>query len=168
MSLDVFIAGRYSGAYNSVDVGITNDDGYSLSQDSNVETVEGTDAYGGSIIDWVYRGGNVYLQFTSKTAKAGSYSPFWPWGAMGVMLTALAPLGRLASAVANSMVLSVTAATPATSDTLAPNTLTVAAAILAPNSPAALMFNSKVRNVPIRLQALPTLTSGTVKWFVGA
>lgn len=165
MALDTFVAGRYSGAYNSVDVGITQE-GYTLQQDSDGELINETDAYGGSVIDWVFRGGNSFLQFESKAYKAGSISPFWPWGALGVMLAAAAPIGRLASDAAVSMVLSAVANTPAAA---APASLTGTKSLLAPNNPASLLFNSKVRNVPVRLQLLPYLIStGTYGWFTTA
>jgi hypothetical protein len=161
MALDTFIAGRYSGTYNSVDVGIT-DDGYELEQTSSADMIDSSDAYGDSILDWVYRGGNVSLGFTSKAYKAGAITPFWPWGAMGVMLTAAAPLSRLASDVAKSMVLTAVANTPAAA---APATRTGSLSILSPNSPAKLLYNSKLRQVPIQLSLLPSLSSGTVTWF---
>ena len=161
MALDTFIAGRYTGTYNSVDVGIT-DDGYELQQNSYADTIDSSDAYGDSLLDWVYRGGDVSITFMSKAYKAGAITPFWPWGAMGVMLTAAAPLGRLASDVAKAFVLTSTAATPAVA---APATLTASLAILAPNSPAKLLYNSKLRQVPISLQLLPSLSAGTVTWF---
>lgn len=149
-----------------MDVGVT-DEGYSLQQDSAASLINNTDAYGDSVIDWIYRGGNVFLQFNSLAAKAGSYSPFWPWGTLGVMFAAASPLGRLASAVAQSMVLSSVASTPAASGAFAPNTLTGSLSILAPNNPASLLFNSKLRTVPVRLQLLPS-GSTTVSWFASA
>src|SRR6266852_668710 len=106
MALDTFVAGRYSSTYNAVDVGITQD-GYELQQDSKAEPINATDAYAESMIDFVYRGGDVFLQFESKAYKAGSITPFWPWGALGVM----GVIARLASAVAASMVLTATAGT---------------------------------------------------------
>jgi len=124
--------------------------------------IDSSDAYGDSILDWVYRGGDVSLTFLSKAYKAGAITPFWPWGAMGVMLTGAAPLGRLASDVAKAMLLTATASTPAAA---APATLTGSLAILAANSPAKLLYNSKLRQVPIKLQFLPSLSSGTVTWF---
>jgi len=161
MALDTLIAGRYSGTYNAVDVGIT-DDGYELEQSSSADMIDSSDAYGDSLLDWVYRGGEVSLSFTSKAYKAGAITPFWPWGAMGVMLTAAAPLGRLASDVAKAMVLTATANTPAAA---APATLTGSLSILSPNSPAKLLYNSKLRQVPIQLSLLPSLNTGTVTWF---
>jgi hypothetical protein len=161
MALDTFVAGRYSGTYNAVDVGITRD-GYNLEQESSGEVLDETDAYGGSVIEAVYRGGSCFLSFTAKAYKAGSTTPFWPWGALGVMSTAAAPIGRLATDVASAMVLTATAATPAAT---APATLTATKAILASNGSASLLFNSKVREVPVRLQLYPYVSTNVV-WFI--
>lgn len=162
MALETIVAGRYSNTYNSVDTGITRD-GYTLDQGVSAEVIDETDAFGGSAIDYIYRGGNVFLNFLSKAYKAGSIAAFWPWGSLGVMLTAAAPLGRLASAVAGVDVMTAVAATPAAN---APASLTANLAILAPNNNASLLFNSKVRDVPVRLMILPyDATGGTFKWF---
>lgn len=159
MALETIIAGRYAGTYNSVDVGIT-ENGYELQQDSDAQPVSPTDAYGDSVIDLVYRGGNVFLQFESKAYKAGSITPFWPWGALGAM----GVIGRLASAVAAAMVLTATTGTPAVAS---PATLTGTLSILAENSPARLLYSSAVRLVPVRLRLLPyDAGSGVIKWFV--
>ena len=161
MAIDTFIAGRYSGTYNSVDVGIT-EEGYTLSQDSAAHLINNTDAFGDSIIDWVYRGGNVSLQFEGKAYKAGAITPFWPYAALGKLSTTAAPIGRLASDIALAMVLTAVANTPAAAT---PATLTGSKSILAPNNPANLLFNSKVRNVPVRLQLLPYASSTDYIWF---
>ena len=158
MALDTFVAGRYSTTYNSVDVGIT-EEGYELQQDAKAQQIVPSDAYGDSIIDLVYRGGDVYLQFEGKAYKAGAITPFWPWGALGVM----GIIGRLASAVALSTVMTATTGTPAAA---APATWTGLLSILAPNNPARLLYNSKLRTVPIRLLILPGDSGGgVIKWF---
>lgn len=157
MALGTLICGRYSGTFNSVDTGITQN-GYELTQDSKAEEVTPTDAYGDSIIDLCYRGGNVYIQFEGKEYKAGAITPFWPWGTLGLM----GIIGRLASDVAAAMVLTSTAGTPAAS---APATITASKSILAPNNSSRLLYDSKVRNVPIRLLVLPFSNSGTITWF---
>ncbi|WP_020474929.1 hypothetical protein [Zavarzinella formosa] len=161
MALDTFIAGKYDGTYDAVAVGIT-DQGFELEQNSSAEMIEESDAYGATLIDWIYRGGSVNLQFLCKAYKAGSITPFWPWGALGVHSTVVAPISRLASDVATAVVLTATADTPAET---APASLTGSLAILAPNSPAKLLFNSKLRQVPVRLQLLPDVDDGTVSWF---
>lgn len=158
MPLDTFIAGRYSGTYNAVDVGIT-ENGYELQQESNVQEITPSDAYGDSVIDSIYRGGNVFLQFEGKAYKAGALTPFWPWGSLGVQ----GVIGRLASDVAAAQVLTATASTPAAA---APATLTGTKALLAANFPARLLYSSVLRTVPIRLRIYPYDSGGgAIKWF---
>lgn len=156
MGLVAVIGGRYSGAYSGSNTGIT-ETGYELQQSVATEDIDETDAYGGSIVDFFYRGANTYLQFASKEYAYG-ISPFWPWASLGAM----GIIGRLASAVAAAMVLTSTSGTPAASS---PATLTGGAAILAPNFPAGLLYNSKARNVPVRLLLLPYIPSSAVVWW---
>ena len=141
-----------------MDVGIT-EQGYELQQDSKSEDISESDAYGASLIDWIYRGGNVSLQFESLAYKAGSRTPFWPWNAT---LGRMGVIARLASDVALAMVLTATAATPAAAT---PATLTASKAILAPNNPARLLFHSKLRKVPVRLACFPSDSGGNIIWF---
>lgn len=160
MPLDTFVAGRYAGTYNAVDVGIT-ENGYETTTELKQEVVEGSDAYGDAILDYIYRGGNMYMEFDCKAYKAGSKTPFWPWGAWGGMATTSLPIGRLASNVASAMVLTAASNTPAAA---APATLTASKAILAPGFSGKLLYNSKLRRVPVRLLLLPSETTGTVTW----
>jgi hypothetical protein len=162
MPLGEFVAGRYSGAYDSADVGMTKDPGYELSQTAKGEVIDDTDAYAKSIIDWVYQGGDVNLQFTSREYKTGALAAFWPYGSLGVMSSSAAPMGRLASDIAKAMVLTATASTPAATK---PASLTGSLAILSPNFDARLLFFPKLREVPVRLSLLPSVSSGTARWF---
>ena len=161
MPLETLVAGPYAGTYNAVSVGLT-EGGFELTQTSKAEMVDESDAYGATTLDWVYRGGDAFLQFTSKAYKAGSITPFWPWGAMGVGHTTAAPLSRLASDVAAPAVLTAAANTPAAS---APATLTASKSILAPNFDGKLLYHSKLRTVPVRLQLLPSVSGGTMTWW---
>lgn len=157
--MGIFVAGRYSQSYNAVDVGIT-DEGIRLRQGSSWENIEISDAYGDSLIDGIYRGGNCTLMYDSKEFKAGAITPFWPWGALGVLHTSGvggAPVGRRASDVAAATVLTATTGSPtAVAGALAIATLTSPKSILAPNSPAEFLFNTRLRKVPIMLALLPT------------
>lgn len=174
MAIETVVAGHYTGTYNSVSVGFTQS-GFELTQESKAEVINQTDAFGDSIIDLVHRGGSVYLMFESKVFKPGAITPFYPWGALGIMYTAAAPLGRLGSAVASAMVLTGVAGTPAQSTggsglNRVIATLTAPKSILPPDSNLKLLFDMRVRNVPVRLLCLPTddgagitLANGT--WF---
>lgn len=161
MPLDTFISGAYTSTYNAVSPGIT-EEGFKITQELKQEVIDQSDAHGDATLDYVYRGGNAFCMFDCKAYKAGSTTPFWPWAtALGLMSTAAAPIGRLASDVAVSFVLTSVANTPAAA---APATLTATKAILAPNFSGDLLFNSKLRRVPIRLQFLPYLSTNHL-WF---
>lgn len=177
MAIELGIAGHYFGAYDSVDLGYTRN-GFELQQESKGEAVEETDAFGQSIVDFIYRGGNVYIICDCKVWKAGTITPFWPWGGaaglsgLGIMYSAAAPISRRAQDVASDLVLTVAANTPAAANTAPITTLTAEKAILPPGSNMKLLFNSKTREVPLRLLCLPSDSAGsegdfgTGTWFV--
>lgn len=147
MALETLVAGAYAGAYNGVSTGIT-EQGFELTFETKAEEIGESDAFGESLIDFIYRGGRLSTMFESLAYKAGSITPFWPWGPLGV----LGIIARLASNVAMPLTLTSTAGTPAAAS---PATLTFGKAILAPNNPARLLYNSKLRKVPVRLACLP-------------
>lgn len=160
MAIAVPVAGAYSATYASLDVGFYRDEnGFELEQSSAAEMVDNTDIFGGSLIDFVYRGGNVKVRFTGMVYTAGALTPFWPWGLMGVMATPADPVGRMASNIAAALVMTTFAALSI------PNTLTASKAILSPNTPLKLLYTTKVRKVPVELVALPTESAGTVLWW---
>lgn len=174
MSLGTFVAGRYSGTYNMSDVGITKE-GYELELDTEIDEISDTDAWGGSVIDGIWRGGNCFLQFNSEEYKTGSLQAFWPYGGgggasgvgvLGILFDAtqstLLPIGSLASAISKAMVLTVQAGTPAVNNV---NTLTATQALLAKNYNGKLLFNSKLREVPVRLRCYPYTSSTITKFF---
>ena len=161
MALDTLVAGAYTGTYNSTGVGVTQK-GFELSQTFKTELIDETDQWGLTTIDAVYRGGDAFLQFESRAYKAGSTAPFAPWGALGVISTTAAPIGRLASAVAAATVLTAVANTPAAA---APASLTASLSLLAENFDGKLLFDSRLRNVPVRLRLYPGLNAGTLSWF---
>jgi hypothetical protein len=164
MALDTFISGRYAHTYNSVDTGITDDDGYALEQQTVEELIDDSDAYGGTIIDWIWRGRNVTLEYTGKAYKAGSIVPYTiVSSALGILTNAANPIGRLASNLAVASVLTAVANTPAEAS---PASLTASKALLAPGYPVKLLFTTKLRKVPVKLQLLPyDAGSGVLRHF---
>lgn len=176
MALGTFIAGRYSSTYNTVDTGISKE-GQELELDTDMDDIGETDAWGTSVIDGIWRGGNCFVQFTSEEYKAGSLGAYWPYGGainaagvLGILVddTIAAPnklpMGQLASNIAKALVLTVTAGTPAATAG-AVNTLTAMFALLAKNFNGKLLFNSKLREVPIRLRCYPYTASSVTKFF---
>lgn len=153
-----------------LDVGITRD-GYKLTLDTELEDLGETDAWGLSVIDGIFRGGNCFLQYTSVEYKAGSLGAYWPYGGamggagvLGVLYdstqTTKLPIGQLASNIAQPLVLTAGAGEPTSIATL-----TATFALLAKNSNLDLMFNSKLRDVPTRLRLYPYTVSSVTKFF---
>lgn len=183
MALYSWIAGRYSATYNAVDTGIQND-GFRLRQEVHYEPIAESDHYGQSILDLIYRGGDVYVEFLAKVYGAvtsvSAVSAFWPWGAgLGIMQTFQAnsngasplPIGRLAYDLNHPLVLDAILGTPAypSSGAGVPGSLTCSRTALAPNFRGELLFNSRLRQVPVSLISLPTESTATnittTRWF---
>jgi hypothetical protein len=176
--LDAFVAGNYFGFYTApfVDtlnstvynaagltpanamgipswIGATNR-GYTMHSQMDAEIVQG-DIWGGSVADIVYRGGNMTLEWDSIAFKAGSVVPFWPWGILGSM----GSIGRLGSVVGGSIVLVAAPGTPAAGTPaigqIIINALTAPNAILHEQYAAQMIFDSRLRKLPIKLRLLP-------------
>lgn len=130
-------------------MGVT-EGGYTLGIVTHGEEISESDAYGQSLIEIIYRGATYTLTLNSLEYKAGSIAGFSFFGTLGTLGT---PMGRLGSALAGAVVLTSTASTPAAST---PASLSATRAILAPGYNVDLLFNSKLRRVPLQLRLLPS------------
>lgn len=148
MALGTFIAGRYSSTLAAADLGIT-ESGYEVIFVPKAELIAESDAYGQSLIEFIFRGIDVSVLLNSLEYKTGTIAAAWPWGALGTA----GVIGRLGSAISSSLVLTSTASTPAAST---PASLTAGRSILSPGYNLSLLFNSKLRKVPIRFDVLPS------------
>lgn len=147
------IAGAYTGTWNSVALNYTRQ-GFSLNFTQKAERIEETDLYGLSLIDMVYRGATLSIDMIGKIYGAGTTGPLWPWTAtFGVVYAAATPIARLATTVAQALVLTAVAGTPAAAS---PATLTAAKAIISPDNNMQVVFNSTLREVPLRWDVLLT------------
>lgn len=153
--VESFVASRYTGSYNGADVGIT-EDGFELTSSSSQELINMSDAYGDSVIDGVYRGGNHFLDFTCLSYTKG-IPPYWPWAAFGAM----GLVGRMASDNARPMSISSVLA-----GANVPLSLSTTYSLLRENLDRRLIFSSKLRKVPIGLRLLPYILNGAPAWFV--
>lgn len=160
MALATFIAGAYTATYNSVSTGPSKD-GYRLTMTNSQQLIEESDTYGGSLIEMIYRGGSMRIGFTALAYSSG-VNCLWPYGAtLYTLATASAPIGRLASDVALSFVMSATANTPAAST---PASITATKAIIPAGFSTELLYDSRLREVPVQLQFIPTASGGTITW----
>lgn len=163
MALGTFIAGRYSATFNAVDVGMSRQ-GFELEFRFKQEEIAESDLFGLTTIDMIMRGADAFLRATLKEYKTGSLAALWQIGgaALGKIASAAVPIGVLASSLAQALVLTSTAATPAAA---APATLTGSLACLAPNYNPRIIFDSRLREVPIEMILLPSLSGGNLTVF---
>jgi hypothetical protein len=168
-----FIAGPYIWTFNGRTVGIT-ENGFRLSQVAYGDPVKG-DNLGDSIQDFVYRGGDVSVEGTFQEyncalngvatdgpkVNLNCASVFWPYANYGLT----GQIGRMASLVAAPLVGTPAPGTSAASTLV--KTITMVYAVLPPNFDVSVLFAARLRNVPIRLQALPwpIVDFGTETWF---
>src|SRR5256885_1160980 len=84
---ETLICGQYTCTYNAVSVGIFEGDASvpTLEQTTKAEPVANTDKYGKTMIDGIYQGADWKMTFTCIEYKAGSLTPFWPYGTLGLM-----------------------------------------------------------------------------------
>lgn len=162
-ALATFIAGRFSATYNAVDVGITRQ-GHEIEITLKQETINESDLYGLTTVDAVVRGGDAFYQAEFREYKSGSISCFTqPFtAAAGGIFSTAKPIGGLASGLAQALVMTATANTPAAAT---PATLTASLALLAEGYPVKLLFDSRLRPVPIRMQLYPSVSTGTGTWY---
>lgn len=168
MALEDFTTGPYTGVYNTAPLGLSRE-GYRINHEVRQQNIEQSDGYGDSLIDYVTRGGNVSVNFTMMSfKKAIAATVLWPTAASIYTLTTTAtPVGRLASDLAKTLVLTVVPNTPAAAIGFGPATITAEKAIIAPGHSFEHLYDSRLREVPVRLSLLPYTNAATVA-FAGA
>ena len=143
-----FIAGRFTATLGASALGQTRD-GFTVESSLFEQDITG-DALAQTVQDTVLQGAEMFVGCTGiEYNAAGMQNAFWPLSAtiydMGV-------IGRLRSAVADSLVLTAVAGTPAAA---VPATATFLLAMLAAGFPVGLLFAPALRTVPLRFRVLP-------------
>ncbi len=113
------------------------------------------DNLGDAVQDMVYRGGNMYIDLVLQQANLDAVKKaFWPYangsgtyGEFGEMGVVGQIMGTRARSIHFTEINSTTTATP--------TTIAFDYTVLAPGFPLAMLFGSRLRNVPLRLQCLP-------------
>lgn len=169
MALGTFVAGRYSATYDppggtaAADVGLM-EDGYDISARIAKEKIGETDAYGGSVIDAIYRGiAEVFIDALALEWKAGLLNAIMPYATLapsGATYFGPGVIARLDSAVAGILIMTATSSTPAAA---APASLTATYTII--DESIRWGLKSKLRKMPFRWQVYPYDDSGTIKYF---
>ena len=149
-----FIAGPYTGTYNTNSLGQF-EDGADLEFVHYDEEVRG-DNFAQAVQDLITRGSDAFLSATLLEYNAAAMTAVaWPTHAT---FGRIGQVGRVsASAIGGATIAKETILThvQGTTATNTPATLTLALSRLPPNFPIRLLFAPRLRRVPIRLQALP-------------
>jgi hypothetical protein len=156
-----FIAGPYTYTYNDANLGIS-EDGFELEQTYYSEAIRGDNA-GSAHQDDVYRAGNCFMGWTAQEWNAaGMLAAYWPFSPTFGMM---GQVGRLATALAADLVLTVVAGTPA--DLVGPNTFTAPLSILAPDFGVKHLFSTRHRKMALRHKLYPYIASEAASgyWF---
>lgn len=166
-ALVTVIAGRYSSTFtlpagSPLDLGVTNDPGYTLSWTYEMDNVKDTDAYGAQVIEQCYLGpSDVSLDFVSKEYKQGPVNAIANFTVTGATSFKAGLVGLRATDIAGSCIMTTTALTPAA---LTPINMTFTYAIVHEGVNTAIIFGPRHRTVPIRFRILPTSSTGAQYW----
>jgi hypothetical protein len=161
VALGVFVSGAYSATFDNLSLGLTRE-GYKLTFSPKGKQINRSDMCGGSLIEVIQDGCDWGLQCDSLEYRPGTLAT---WTQFQTTLGLLSSIGTSSAQNAVPLVMTVTAGTEAALNGSAINTLTAINAILAPNSDLSLMFDSTLREMPIKLVLLPDLTSKPVRHF---
>lgn len=156
------ISGPYTGVWNSLPLGVLNDDGYELRCQLPGQEVNESDAYGMTLVEAITRGQNWrallrglewnrsgllgILQMFGTTA--GSTPPI---AATTNLIPVLANIGDRWTKFCQTLLLTAILGNPPS----VPATLTAMSAGFAPNSQSAFNLTSKVREMPLELVLFP-------------
>lgn len=158
MSITISVnSGPYSGTYSSSALGITQD-GFRIRHQWDVEDIQG-DAYGGAIIDKIYRLGRVFVDATSiESESAGVVAALKPFGesALGIATDT----GDQGSDTAAALVLTAIQSSSPVSTT--PATITAPSAIVGSSD---INYNSRARRVPLNFELLLSTISASTGWY---
>jgi len=154
--LGSFVAGRYSASWDSEDIGITKN-GYELKFSEKAHLINRSDMFQQTLLETIQAGGDWTLSCEGMEWKAGPLDILTQFqGTLGDVGT----ISELGSANGVALTLTVTADTSAANAGDAINTLMAESAILQPGCDISLLFDSTLREFPIRVQLLPPATSG--------
>ena len=159
MSTFIQAAGPYTGTYDAVDFGEV-EDVYTQSDIMTSEPVQ-SQRYGGSTIDGVYRGRNVFMAITFKFWTTTTRAIFNPYDTTDLGSSGI--IGRMNSDIAKQIIL--TAVPGTTAQTEGPSVRTFPLALYSPEHNMETRFGAVQRDVAIVFQIYPTISSGILTWF---
>lgn len=162
MSLGTFVGGPYVTAYGSgpTSIGLT-EDGIRYRQAIHKAAVR-ADAYGDSVIDEFYRGGDVHLTLVGLEYGAGLKALLYPFSPTPGQIGKMGLVGRsVESQIASAIVLSAIAGTPAATN---PASLTAAKACI--EGEVDFELAARLRRIPVTMRCYPYTSNSETVWCV--
>ncbi len=155
-----YAVGPYTGTWSTNDVGEI-EGVYRVQQSASAQDIR-AGRYGDSVIDGVYRGGNVFVVATFKEWTANIRDMLWPFGVMGLS----GKVGRLMTDMAEILELTAITGTPAATHGFA--TITFPKAVFSPEHNQEIILGNEERNVPVVFRCYPEeVTDGdsALRWY---
>ncbi|GAA4441998.1 hypothetical protein [Bremerella cremea] len=169
MSLGTFAPGPYTATYDASgavsgtpgqaadpaarDIGLV-EGAHRLSRVMEGEDIAGTNLFGQTVVDSIYRGGNCFLLLTMKEWKPYVRDILWPFGSS---FGDVGPIGRLLTDLAGKIVLTPVAGTPAYQND--GKVLTFGKAILSPQHNTEIFYGPAQRDVALVFRCFPYYNS---------
>jgi len=149
------IAGPYLGVWDSMPLGVQNDDGFVLSANFQGQEINATDQYGLTLVEAIWRGMNWRIRLRGLEADADGLNAllqmFGQTNSPGILGPNLTNIGDRWSNYCRTLLLVAILGNPPTS----PATLTAMTAGLAPGQTTEMMMTSKMKEMPIEMVLLP-------------
>lgn len=158
MAFANFSPGSYTVSYGGNDMGLVHRPSILRAQTHGIPI--SVDLYGNAVVDYIYRAREVYVMCTFAEWSANLRSMMNPFGSAH---GDIGLVGRLASDIAASLVLTPVASTPAA--TLGNNTFTFSKALVAPQNNIEYVLGNVERNIPVMFLCLLFDASGTKRHF---
>lgn len=157
MAFATFAHGPYSATLNAVALGLT-EGPMRLSEELYAEVIR-ADKYGQATLDAIALGKDSFISIILKEWTTGAQNAIFQLAGVG----ATGLIGRNLSDIAQSLVLTALASTPAAVN--GPVTVTASKAVLAPGYRREILLGNVQRNTPIIFQLLPTESSSLLTHF---
>lgn len=162
MAIGVFIAGAYTSTYtppsgSPASLGLT-EQGYRIAHNFRYQEIAETDIYGETPLDVIFRGARCEISGLLHEVLAANFRMMFPFTGTvtptGATTHQIGVGGYIGSDLAGALVLTAVATTPA-AVAAAPATQTFPKCIPAAGFDFERTYNSKLRQTPFRLMALP-------------
>lgn len=151
--------GSYTVTYGGNSIGMTTDDGLRLRRKLFVQDVKGSQVYGETKLDGIYRGCDVDILMTLREWNANLRSLLGTYSTSGAFNGTIGLIGVLQSSLANTLVLTATASTPAATSN-SPATITASGAVLSAEQDLDLLLTPSDRQILVVMSLIPYSSTG--------